>query len=108
MNDSVLSKSELWNARVSDYNSSGLSIKEWCSTNSCQVSTLRYWITKFKLQGLVSSEPAVFTAIPSDTIFSTASIAPVTMHVDSIRIEVSNNCHPDLLANLIGTLKNYA
>jgi hypothetical protein len=41
-------------------------------------------------------------------MFSTVSIAPVTMYVDSIRIELSNNCHPDLLANLIGTLKNYA
>jgi len=108
MNDSILSKSELWNARVSDYNSSGLSIKKWCSNNNCPASSLRYWIAKFKHQALVSSESAVFAAIPSETIFSTASIAPITMYVDSIRIEVTNNCHPDLLASLVGTLKNYA
>lgn len=108
MNDRVLSKSELWKARVSDYNSSSLSIKEWCSANNCPVSTLHYWIAKFKRQDLKSSESAVFAALPSEAIFSTASIAPVTMYVDSIRIEVANNCHPDLLASLVGILKNDA
>ena len=107
MNDNVLSKSELWKARVSDYYSSGLSINGWCSTNNCPASSLRYWIAKFKCQALDSSESAVFAAIPSETILATASIAPVTMYMDSIRIEISNNCHPDLLANLVGTFKTH-
>jgi hypothetical protein len=106
-NNNVLSKSELWKSRISDYYSSGLSIKGWCSANHCPASTLRYWIAKFKCQDLVSSESAVFAAIPSETIFATASSAPVTMYMGSIRIEIANNCHPDLLTNLVGTLKTH-
>lgn len=66
---------------------------------------MRYWIVKFKHQSLISSESAVFVALPPETIFPTISIAPLTMYVDGIQIEVTNNCHPDLLANLVDKQK---
>jgi hypothetical protein len=38
---------KLWRARVSEYESSGLSIHEWCKRAGIRVDHLRYWLRKF-------------------------------------------------------------
>jgi transposase-like protein len=44
---------ELRRQQVSDYRSSGKTVVTWCSENNIKVSTLRYWLNKFKYEAKV-------------------------------------------------------
>lgn len=37
------SKYELWKQRITDFESSGDTVKHWCTANSVPVSTFSYW-----------------------------------------------------------------
>ena len=110
MSDQSLSKQELWTLRINDYRSSGLTALEWCSQNSFSLSTLRYWISRLNKKQPRHEENSkpVFAGLPVLTATSFLGVAPVTIHMGTIRIEVMDSCHPDLLSNLIGILTNHA
>lgn len=44
---------ELRRQQVSDYRSSGKTATVWCAENNIKVSTLRYWLNKFKHEAKV-------------------------------------------------------
>lgn len=48
MNDNVTSKVDLWAERISAFQASGLSRKDWCQQNGVPQSTLGYWIRKIQ------------------------------------------------------------
>ena len=39
-------RGKLWQARIADYEASGLTIQEWCKQNELRVGHLRYWLRK--------------------------------------------------------------
>ena len=110
MSEKSLSKQELWKLRINDYRSSGLTALEWCSQNSLALSTLRYWIYRLnkKQNSYDEDSKSVFAELPVLTATSFLGSAPVTIHMGTIRIEIMDSCHPDLLSNLIGILTNHA
>ena len=106
----TLSKQEIWRLRINDYRSSGLSALEWSSQNSFSLSALRYWITRLNKNQLShegDSKP-IFAELPMRAAASFLGAPPVTIYMGTIRIEIMDSCHPDLLSNLIGILRNHA
>lgn len=51
-NQEQLSKTEHWKSLVSNWTSSGKSIRKWCLENSIPINTFRYWQNKFSSQKL--------------------------------------------------------
>lgn len=107
------SKKEFWQSNINDYRTSGLSAQNWCQTHNVSISTLRYWITKFKNESLsqgFEASPTTFAKIDISKLasFSLNGSAPVIIRLGSLEISVSDNCHPDLLANLVSILTAYA
>ncbi len=109
MSEQSLSKQELWVHRINNYRASGLTAQVWCQQNSYSVSTLRYWISTLKKKYLreKDSEP-MFAEVPIYTSGPLIGAAPVTIHMGTIRIEILDSCHPDLLSSLIEILANHA
>lgn len=110
MSNQSLSKEELWKLRIKDYRNSGLIAAEWCSRNQLSLTQLRYWIhqmNKKQSRNEGDSKP-IFAELPALTSPSFLSAAPVTIHMGAIRIEIIDSCHPELLSNLIGVLKDHA
>lgn len=110
MHDQTLSKHELWELRINNYRKSGFTATEWCSQNNISLSSLHYWIRKESLQknpkeGVLNP---VFVELPATSASAFFCNAPVTIHMGTIRIEIMETCHTDLLSNLIGVLKSYA
>lgn len=108
-----LSKKELWQSNINDFRSSGLTAGTWCQNHNCSISTLRYWTTKFQRETISSTEETLPAFAKVDTSklaasFSLNGSAPVTIRLGGLEISVSDNCHPELLSNLIGILHNYA
>lgn len=110
MSDQTLSKQELWRLRINDYRSSGLTALEWSNQNSFSLSALRYWITRLnkKQPSHEGDSKPIFAEMPMLTATSFLGAAPITIYMGTVRIEIMDSCHPDLLSNLIGILSNHA
>lgn len=114
MNETNLTKEDLWMKRIQDFQKSGLSRKEWCQENQVPLSTFSYWIRKQmqKPSELDQGLEPVFARLPSELEVSSQPLPEyptVTIHLPgSIRIEVSTGCPCELMASLIHTLRNYA
>ncbi|WP_420850852.1 IS66 family insertion sequence element accessory protein TnpA [Paenibacillus aceris] len=37
-----------WEARITGYRSSGLTLSAWCTANQCTINQLKYWLYKSK------------------------------------------------------------
>ena len=114
MNEKSIEKSALWADRIRDYRQSGLPQKEWCQKHQLSISTICYWLRRIRQEEnetVPEAEP-VFARLPSEQEICsgvTNGHSPVTIYLsESIRIEISLDCSPELLASLIGTLKAYA
>ncbi len=103
------SKKEFWQSNINDYRSSGLTAENWCQTHNLSVSALCYWITKFNRESLSQDVELTSSFAKVDisklASFSLNGSASVTINLE---ILVSDNCHPELLANIIGILTTYA
>lgn len=67
MNDNAASKADLWTDRISAFQTSGLSRKDWCLQNGVSQSTLSYWIRKIQSEVSKKEEDSetVFAKLPS-------------------------------------------
>lgn len=114
MNDNAASKADLWTGRISAFQVSGLSRKDWCQQNGVPQSTLGYWIRK--IQSEISEKEddneTVFAKLPSVQeirIVENMCNSPVTICLpENIRIEIGADCPSRLIAALLQTLKSYA
>lgn len=114
MDENELTKTELWTQRIKDFQTSGLSQKEWCRKHQIPLSTFSYWIRKQAEKSVELDQTAetVFARLPSEQEISSGRLpkhSPVSIYLsESIRIEIGKDCPCGLLASLIHTLKTYA
>lgn len=102
------SKYEIWKERVNDYRSSNLNEQEWCDKNNLPLTRLRYWITKFNEEDAISNSSLnefIPVNIPE---VATNTSAPVVIRLGNISIDISENCHPDILRNILEVIGKYA
>ena len=113
-NDNVTSKADLWTDRISAFQASGLSHKDWCKQNGIPQSTLGYWIRKIQAEISKREEDSetVFAKLLSVQEIRTAENmgnSPVTICLPgNIRIENGADCPSRLMAALLQALKSYA
>ncbi|EET58718.1 hypothetical protein BRYFOR_09317 [Marvinbryantia formatexigens DSM 14469] len=114
MNDNAASKTDPWTDRISAFQASGLSRKDWCKQNGVPQSTLGYWIRKIQSEVSEKEEDSetVFAKLPSVQEIRTAENmgnSPVAICLpENIRIEIGADCPSRLMAALLQALKSYA
>lgn len=114
MNEILRSKAELWVDRISSFQESGLSRKEWCQQNKIPLSTFSYWNRKLQSESAVIEEnnDPVFARLPSEQELCSGEHigkAPVTIRLsEDIRIEIGPDCPDRLVAALFRALKDHA
>lgn len=114
MYENLSSKAELWAYRISSFQESGLSRKEWCQQNEIPLSTFGYWNRKLQTESSMigsSSEP-VFARLPSEQELCSGERtgkAPVTICLsEDIRIKIGPDCPDRLVTALLRALKDHA
>jgi len=114
MHENLSSKADLWAYRISSFQESGLSRKEWCLQNEIPLSTFGYWSRKLQTESSMTgsnSEP-VFARLPSEQELCSGEHtgkAPVTIcFSEDIRIEIGPDCPDRLVTALIRALKDHA
>lgn len=105
-------KRAFWQSNIDNYQNSGLTLENWCQNNNITISSIRYWITKFNKEALIQADEniPVFARVETTRVpnFSLNGSAPVIIRLGSLEISISDNCHPELLENLVGILSAYA
>ncbi len=102
MHENLSSKADLWADRISSFQESGLSRKEWCQQNEIPLSTFSYWSRKLQPKSPVaeSSDEPVSARLPSEQELCSGGRTgktPVTTCLpEDIRIEIGPEC-PDML-----------
>lgn len=93
---------ELWNQRMNDFETSGLTGTQWCAKQNIKLNQFRYWRRKLRM-----TRPAHL----SNGNWATLQIEDknedhesLLVHYGHARIEVRSGFNPDLLADVIRVL----
>ena len=108
-------KAKLWSDRIQQCQASGKTCKQWCAENGIPLSTMGYWTRRLAKED-PASEPEqdlVFARLPSEQEAArkllSEETAPVRIFIsDSIRIEISDSCSPELMESILGFLQRHA
>lgn len=108
-------KANLWSARIQECQASGKTCKQWCVENDIPLSTMGYWIRRLAKETQTSKpeQELVFARLPSEQEAAgkllSEGIAPVRIFIsESIRIEISDSCSPELIESILGFLQRHA
>jgi hypothetical protein len=92
-----------WEARIADFKSSGQSGAAWCAANNVNVHQFYYWVRKSQSSNSTdvqskwySLEISNHTQDPNNNL---------VIRVGEVTIEVKPDYNPDLLLNVIRTLR---
>lgn len=95
-------KAKLWADRIQQCKTSGQTCKQWCAENGIPLSTMGYWTRRLAKEALASEQEAARKLLSEET-------APVRIFIsDSIRIEISDSCSPELMESILGFLQRHA
>ena len=72
---------QLWKFRLSEFESSSLSLKDWCNKKDIPVSTISYWRRKFNKEQYTESAPCWLKV---STIETDSSIADLQMRQETV------------------------
>jgi len=102
-------KRELWQERICNYRSSGLNAQAWCQQNKLTLSSLHYWINKLNKESLKLDSTFKHEFVPITQMgISMSPSAPIVIRYQNLLIEVSENCQPNTLRNVLEILNVYA
>lgn len=107
-------KHKLWQERVNDFRSSGLTCKAWCNEHQVSTSTMGYWVRKLdRSEKESSNQEPVFAKLPSEHELTsknnTPDQAPIRIFIcNHVHVEIMPSCPTVLLQSLIGALKEHA
>jgi len=115
---------EQWREIIQTCRNSGLSDYEWCKSNGVAVSTFYKYAKKFRERASISlpsfgvrtkpeTQEVVPVEMPSQMTTFIDHNAPLTMenpaisiHIDGIRMDISNHADATLLHNTLQVLKS--
>ena len=100
---------KLWNERINNYRTSGLTAVKWAEGNNVSVHKLRSCIAKFnkeKKQSSITNSGVKewIPLIPSKSIDLTESIKPLKVTIGQATIEVNSGFDQNTLKSLIEIL----
>jgi hypothetical protein len=90
--------------QVDDYHNSGLSAIVWCEMNSMKLSTLHYWLKRFKEIDQPEREQAWTTMKRIEKTTATDS-TPIIIRVNDFEISLHPGFEPAVLTTVIKTLQ---
>lgn len=88
--------------QVDDYRASGKTAAAWCSENHIKVSTLRYWLTRFKREVNTDFNQEFFIELKQPTIKE----VPVIVKIGAVTIEVSAGFEAQTLRDVITAVRS--
>lgn len=101
----LVEQSELRRQQVNDYRSSGKTAVAWCSENNMKVSTLRYWLNKFKHEAKVD-DPGQETFVEFKPHESSEKETPLIVKIGAVSIELYPGFKAETLREAIAAIRS--
>jgi len=95
----------IWQQRIDEQISSGLSQKTWCRENNINFHNFAYWKKRSRVLSSEESQPQQFVQLSTKPLSRTA---PIVLTIGTAVIEVHENFNPKLLDDLMSILIRYA
>ena len=96
---------QMWESRVSDFRSSGLSGPQWCAANGVKIHQLRYWTSRFRsTEKKPADRETQWLSVELEDLRSSRQSNVLPIRVGKATIEVSPGFDPDLLSDVVKTL----
>lgn len=107
-----------WKAIIQDRNNSNLTVDEYCKQNGLSRHSYFYWLRIIREEALKQPTSSGFVELnlPTDASLETSMITTIpiekptpsqlTLFINGITIQVSENTSSALLAKTIGVIKN--
>ena len=90
--------------QVSDYRSSGKTAAAWCSENNMNISTLRYWLNKFRHEAKVETEQEIFVEFKQQQ--PSAKDVPLIVKIGAVSIELYPGFKAETLREAIAAIRS--
>ena len=92
---------------ISEQQSSGLTVAEYCKRNGLTKDKYFYWLRKCK-EAMIENNPTVFaelttTLVAGETFTSRSAI---TLHLNGVNIDLNGGVDEDMLTAVIRAVKN--
>ncbi len=99
-------REKLWQERISSYQGSGLSIRDWCQEQGLPDHQLRYWLKKSLTGGNIKPvETSNWIAMgPNDP----APNSGVSLRIGTVTLEVQRGFDPQVLLDVVHSLSRHA
>lgn len=92
-----LLKSKEWEAQITTWKASGLSVTEWCKKENIPRNTFRYWLNKASPKTL---DPRAFVEIPDEPP------AGIEIHYQGFQVHLNKRFDAELLMRCLKTLRS--
>jgi transposase-like protein len=92
---------DLWQERISNWKSSGISIKSWCREHGIAPSTFAYWKNNKNVQGLSKKKEAKFIELPEKQEKKSC----LTLSLKGAEIYLEENFDTETLYRCLSVLK---
>lgn len=96
---------KIWETRIADFKSSGLSGTAWCAANGLRPNQLWYWLKKFRTQENRSDTPTRWLPVELNDPGTTGNGDGLIIKVGPAVIEVQPGFNPALLQEVIRAIK---
>lgn len=102
-----MTKSELrkeWETRIGEFKDSGQSGAAWCAENNVNVHQFYYWMRRFKTSESTEAQSSKWLSLEvSNQVQETTN--NLLVRVGEVTIEVKPGYNPELLLNVIRTIR---
>ncbi|NMB38124.1 MAG: IS66 family insertion sequence element accessory protein TnpB [Firmicutes bacterium] len=102
-NEEQEQKHQLWKERISEYESSGLSIPAWCKEQQIPAHQMRYWLRKFEepnKSALKSKKTSRWVELDTHKL----SGSGVSLRVGSVVLDIQQGFDRQLLVEVVQVL----
>ena len=93
-----------WEVRLADYKSSGQSGAAWCAANQINLHQFYYWKRRLFSEKQPESQSANWLAFEISNPSKNHS-EPILIRIGEVAIEIKQGYDPELLLNVIQTLR---
>jgi transposase-like protein len=93
-----------WEARISEFKASGQSGAAWCAENNVNLHQFYYWVRQFKSSNSVDVKTSKWLSLEISNQ-SQDLTSNLLVRIGEVTIEVKPDYNPDLLLNVIRTLR---
>ena len=98
----------IWEQKISEYRSSGVSAAVWCEQNNIKISTLRYWISRLNKEKRETTSIQWISMDDALAMHEASDTTSIVIKIGKASVHVSPSFSENALSRVLKVLHTYA